>query len=55
MMMSTISDAEFEHIAELVRRDDPALASIETYPDGKYQARTATLKALYDEVTECLA
>jgi hypothetical protein len=55
MMMSTIDNAEFERIAELVRRDDPALASIQTEPDGKYQTRTATLKALYDEVTACLA
>jgi hypothetical protein len=55
MMMSTISDAEFERIADLVRRDDSALAGIETHPDGKYQTRTATLKALYDEVIKCLA
>src|SRR5258708_23098829 len=55
MMRSNIRDAEFERIAELVRRDDPALGGIETYPDGKYQARTATLKSLFDEVTECLA
>jgi hypothetical protein len=55
MMMATIDDAEFERIAELVRRDDPALAGIETYPDGKYQTRAATLKSLFDEVTACLA
>ena len=55
MMMSTIDNAEFERIAELVRRDDPALASIETFPDGKYQTRTAALKTLFDEVTACLA
>src|SRR6266568_1134372 len=55
MMMATIDNAEFERIAELVRRDDPAVAGIETYPDGKYQARTATLKSLFDEVTACLA
>jgi hypothetical protein len=55
MMMSTIDNAEFERIADLVQHDDPALASIRTDPDGKYQTRTATLKSLFDEVTECLA
>jgi hypothetical protein len=55
MMMSTVSDTEFERMAELVRRDDPSLTGIQLAPDGKYQTRTASLGSLTGEVTECLA
>ena len=54
-MMSTIDNAEFERMADLVRRDDPALTRIQLAPDGKYQTRTASLDSLTGEVTECLA
>ena len=53
-MITTMSDAEFERIAGLVRRDDPACRYGDV-PDGKYQTRTATLKTLFDEVTACLS
>jgi hypothetical protein len=55
MMMSAVSDTEFERMAELVRRDDPALTGIALAPDGKYQTRTASLATLTGEVTQCLA
>src|SRR6266853_2104922 len=55
MMMSTASDAEFERIADLVRRDDPSLIGIQLDPDGTYQTRTATLDSLREEVVACLA
>ena len=55
MMMGTASDAEFERIADLVRRDDPALTAMRLDPDGTYQTRTATLDSLREEVKQCLA
>jgi hypothetical protein len=55
MMISTLSDAQFERLVEMVRRDNPALLHVHFLPDGAYQTRTASLRTLTAEVTECLS
>jgi hypothetical protein len=55
MMMLTASDAEFERMAELVRRDDPSLARVMLEADGSYQTRTMRFDDLMRDVVACLA
>jgi hypothetical protein len=49
------SFAPLQRIADLLRRDDPALADLALEPDGRYQMAPTTLARLTREVTECLA
>lgn len=49
------SFAPLQRIADLVLRDDPALATLPLEPDGRYQTAPTTLARLTREVTECLA
>ena len=53
-MQQNILD-QTRRLAELVRRDDPAIARLATTPDGKYQTRPIALDALTRAMTECLA
>jgi hypothetical protein len=55
MIMSTASEAEFERMAELVRRDDPSLGRVMLEADGRYQTRSMRFDQLMREVVACLA
>jgi hypothetical protein len=54
MNVPTINLGELERLADLVRRDDPSLATMQLEPDGKYQTRTVTLDTVTREVRDHL-
>jgi hypothetical protein len=54
MTMRTITD-ETERMADLIRRQDPALDTMPLEPDDKYQTRAVTLDSLMREASDCLA
>lgn len=55
MLMSIASEAEFERMADMIRRDDPALRTVLLEADGRYATRTIGFDILMREVIACLA
>ena len=55
MLMSIASEAEFKRMADMIRRDDPALRTVLLEADGRYATRTIRFDILMREVIACLA
>src|SRR4051812_3663911 len=55
MLMSIASESEFERMADMIRRDDPALRTVLLEADGRYATRTIPFDSLMREVIACLA
>jgi len=47
--------SDLSRLADLVRRQDPLLDTLQLEPDGKYQTRRVRLDVLMREMTDCLA
>jgi hypothetical protein len=54
-MTKPIARDETERVADLIRRQDPSLDTIELEPDGKYQTKGIALHALIRDASDCLA
>jgi hypothetical protein len=54
-MIKPITRDETERLADLIRRQDPSLDTIELEPDGKYQTKSIALHALIRDASDCLA